>query len=272
MWTDGWIGPPTSSTSSPDPAAARRNGQPSHRQQQADRPARSAPHRRRLPPPKPAPISTVLMSNLRIAGWVQQDPARGIRLHRSRGASWPVHYMTAQGPHGPASGQRWSQRGPCRPRAQMGSGMAVCGGGNRPGRQQRNARPSSAASAENRSARTLAAALTSLKTAAMGEGRDRDDTVESAWGAVPALLLVRFPRPLAEPGVRLSPHRALHGVCRGVGSHLGEGWPASPIPAAAVHPILPAGSSPVRASPFGGASFGIAASTLFSSPLPPFAM
>ena len=176
MWTDGWIGPPTSSTSSPDPAAARRNGQPSHRQQQADRPARSAPHRRRLPPPKPAPISTVLMSNLRIAGWVQQDPARGIRLHRSRGASWPVHYMTAQGPHGPASGQRWSQRGPCRPRAQMGSGMAVCGGGNRPGRQQRNARPSSAASAENRSARTLAAALTSLKTAAMGEGRDRDDT------------------------------------------------------------------------------------------------
>ena len=179
MWTDGWIGPPTSSTSSPDPAAARRNGQPSHRQQQADRPARSAPHRRRLPPPKPAPISTVLMSNLRIAGWVQQDPARGIRLHRSRGASWPVHYMTAQGPHGPASGQRWSQRGPCRPRAQMGSGMAVCGGGNRPGRQQRNARPSSAASAENRSARTLAAALTSLKTAAMGEGRDRDDTRRS---------------------------------------------------------------------------------------------
>jgi hypothetical protein len=24
-------------------------------------------------------------------------------------------------------------------------------------------------------------------------------SVESAWGAVPALLLVRFPRPLAEP-------------------------------------------------------------------------
>ena len=40
-------------------------------------------------------------------------------------------------------------------------------------------------------------------------------TVESAWGAVPALLLVRFPRPLTEPGVRLSPHRALHGSCRG---------------------------------------------------------
>ncbi|GAA4409304.1 hypothetical protein GCM10023168_27910 [Fodinibacter luteus] len=42
------------------------------------------------------------------------------------------------------------------------------------------------------------------------------DWVESAWGAVPALLLVRFPRPLAEPGVRLSPHRALHGLCRGL--------------------------------------------------------
>jgi hypothetical protein len=60
--------------------------------------------------------------------------------------------------------------------------------------------------------------------------------VESAWGAVPALLLVRFPRPLAEPGVRLSPHRALHGVCRGGRSHHGEAWPASPIPAAADPP------------------------------------
>jgi len=38
--------------------------------------------------------------------------------------------------------------------------------------------------------------------------------VESAWGAVSALPPVRFPRPLAEPGVRLSPHRALHGHCR----------------------------------------------------------
>jgi len=39
-----------------------------------------------------------------------------------------------------------------------------------------------------------------------------DDAVlsdESAWDAVPALLLVRFPRPLAEPAVRLSPQRAL---------------------------------------------------------------
>jgi hypothetical protein len=41
-------------------------------------------------------------------------------------------------------------------------------------------------------------------------------SVESAWGAVPALLLVRFPRPLAEPAVRLSPQRALHGFCRGL--------------------------------------------------------
>jgi hypothetical protein len=39
-------------------------------------------------------------------------------------------------------------------------------------------------------------------------------TVESAWGAVPGLLPVRFPRPLTEPGVRLSTHRALRSVCR----------------------------------------------------------
>ena len=37
---------------------------------------------------------------------------------------------------------------------------------------------------------------------------------ESAWGAVPGLLPVRFPRPLTEPDVRLSTHPALHGVCR----------------------------------------------------------
>ena len=41
-------------------------------------------------------------------------------------------------------------------------------------------------------------------------------TDESAWGAVPALLLVRFPRPLAEPAVRVSTQRALHGFCRGL--------------------------------------------------------
>jgi len=38
--------------------------------------------------------------------------------------------------------------------------------------------------------------------------------VESAWGAVPGLLLARFPRPLAAPGVPVSRHRALHGLCR----------------------------------------------------------
>ena len=58
-----------------------------------------------------------------------------------------------------------------------------------------------------------------------GPDRERPGTmdhevVESAWGAVPALLPVCFPRPLAEPGVRLSTHPALHGqllgsvVCR----------------------------------------------------------
>src|SRR4051812_27377710 len=38
--------------------------------------------------------------------------------------------------------------------------------------------------------------------------------VESAWGAVSVLPPVRFPRPLAEPDVRLSSHPALHGRCR----------------------------------------------------------
>jgi hypothetical protein len=36
--------------------------------------------------------------------------------------------------------------------------------------------------------------------------------VESAWGAVRWSPGVCFPRPLSEPGVRLSPHRALHEV------------------------------------------------------------
>ena len=33
---------------------------------------------------------------------------------------------------------------------------------------------------------------------------------ESAWGAVAGLRRLRFPRPLSEPDVRLSPHPALH--------------------------------------------------------------
>jgi len=44
------------------------------------------------------------------------------------------------------------------------------------------------------------------------------ERVESARGAVPGLLPVRFPGPLAEPAVRLSTQRALHGVDR-------QGWP-----------------------------------------------
>jgi hypothetical protein len=39
-------------------------------------------------------------------------------------------------------------------------------------------------------------------------------SVESVWGAVPGLLLARFPRPLAEPGVPVSGYRALRGSCR----------------------------------------------------------
>jgi hypothetical protein len=41
--------------------------------------------------------------------------------------------------------------------------------------------------------------------------------VESAWGAVPVLPSVRFPRPLSEPAVRVSTQRALHGICRQAG-------------------------------------------------------
>jgi hypothetical protein len=36
--------------------------------------------------------------------------------------------------------------------------------------------------------------------------------VESAWGAAAGFPQLRFPRPLAEPDVRLSPHPALHGI------------------------------------------------------------
>src|SRR6185437_3065425 len=46
---------------------------------------------------------------------------------------------------------------------------------------------------------------------------------ESAWSAVPALPLARFSRPLAEPAVRLSAQRALHGSCRQVCSGRGQG-------------------------------------------------
>ena len=49
--------------------------------------------------------------------------------------------------------------------------------------------------------------------------------VESAWGAVPELLPVRFPRPLAEPAVPVSRQRALHGFCRsGVVMPEPRGW------------------------------------------------
>jgi hypothetical protein len=46
------------------------------------------------------------------------------------------------------------------------------------------------------------------------QGAHIGGSVESAWGAVPGLLLARFPRPLAEPGVPVSGYRALHGSCR----------------------------------------------------------
>jgi hypothetical protein len=46
---------------------------------------------------------------------------------------------------------------------------------------------------------------------------------ESAWSAVPALPLARFSRPLAEPAVRLSAQRALHGSCHQARSARGQG-------------------------------------------------
>jgi hypothetical protein len=50
-----------------------------------------------------------------------------------------------------------------------------------------------------------------------GSGLDAEDEkfavdVESAWDAVAGFPRLRFPRPLAEPDVRLSPHPALHGI------------------------------------------------------------
>ncbi len=53
-------------------------------------------------------------------------------------------------------------------------------------------------------------------------------TVESVWGAVAGLPWLRFPRPLAEPDVRLSPHPALHGFPLGVVIQAAHGvaiWP-----------------------------------------------
>ena len=44
----------------------------------------------------------------------------------------------------------------------------------------------------------------------MAESDQLTLNVESAWGAVAGLPRLRFPRPLAEPDVRLSPHPALH--------------------------------------------------------------
>lgn len=48
----------------------------------------------------------------------------------------------------------------------------------------------------------------------VGEPQLRAGVVESARSAVQVLPPVRFCGPLAEPGVRVSTHRALHGHCR----------------------------------------------------------
>ena len=48
----------------------------------------------------------------------------------------------------------------------------------------------------------------------VGEPQPGAGVVESARSAVPVLPSVCFCGPLAEPGVRVSTHRALHGLCR----------------------------------------------------------
>ena len=47
----------------------------------------------------------------------------------------------------------------------------------------------------------------------VGEPQLRTRVVESARSAVPVSPPARFCEPLAEPGVRVSTHRALHGLC-----------------------------------------------------------
>ena len=47
----------------------------------------------------------------------------------------------------------------------------------------------------------------------VGEPQLRTGVVDSARSAVPVSPPVRFCGPLAEPGVRVSTHRALHGLC-----------------------------------------------------------
>ncbi len=48
----------------------------------------------------------------------------------------------------------------------------------------------------------------------IGESQLRTGMVESARSAVPVSPPARFCGPLAEPGVRVSTHRALHGLFR----------------------------------------------------------
>ena len=73
------------------------------------------------------------------------------------------------------------------------------------------------------------------------------------------MLLVRFPKPLAEPAVRVSTQRALHGSCRGLVharrwslACISDTHRRGPTPASAAGAVSTPG-----ASPFGGASFGI---------------
>jgi hypothetical protein len=60
-------------------------------------------------------------------------------------------------------------------------------------------------------------ALMSLDPTGTGRQRWTNRWFESAWGAVLVLLPVRFPVPLAGPGVGIMTRRALHGFARQVG-------------------------------------------------------
>ena len=76
------------------------------------------------------------------------------------------------------------------------------------------ARPSATSRTTRPACATSGSASAACSPAPASSKPAASQSVESAWGAVPGLLPARFPRPLAAPGVPVSGHRALHGLCR----------------------------------------------------------